>query len=143
MNQTQLSPQESTIASTKSNQLPPIPAIKQDTGELVWLVQSRSDPSRYYLLTVRGDEVSCACPQAQHHGICAHAAAVRLALQAEPQQSASQACLPNIPPPALQASLQDTRSASRREQERQQRAEAERRERALLWTDDQPFSVWK
>lgn len=130
-------------ATAKRDQLCPLPCMRQDTGEPIWLVQSRSDPSRYYLLTMSGDEVSCACPQAQHHGICAHTAAVRLALQAESQQGTTSACPSHIQPPVHQAPRQDIRSAYQREQERQRRAEAERRERALLWTDDRPLSVWK
>jgi hypothetical protein len=42
-----------------------------------------------------------------------------------------------------QASQSRNGSDSRSEQERRQRAESERRERALLWTDDRPFSIWK
>src|SRR5262245_58374543 len=120
-----------TTATAKRDQLCPLPCMRQDTGELIWLVQSRSDPSRYYLLTTTSDNVRCACPQAQHRGICAHAAAVRLALQAEHQ--------PQNQSTAPQAPRQDPRSASQREQERRQRAESERRERAVLWTDDRPF----
>jgi hypothetical protein len=125
------------------DQLCLVQATRRDTGELIWLVRSRSNPGRYCLLTVSGETIHCACPQAEHHGICAHAAAVRLALQAETQHRVLPACPPHTPSPAPQAPRQDPRSASRREQERQQRAEAERRERALLWTDDRPFSVWK
>ena len=69
------------------DQIHPFSCMRQETGDVIWLVQSRSEPSCYYLPTVSGDDVSCTCPQAQHHGICAHAAAVHLALQAEPQQS--------------------------------------------------------
>ena len=125
------------------DQLCPVQATQRDTGEMFWLVQSRSDPSRYYLLTTSGDTIHCVCPQAEHHGICAHMAAVRLALQAAPQQCGLSAFPPHTKLPAHLAPLQDPRSASRQEQERQRRAEAQRRERALLWTDDRPFSVWK
>src|SRR5262245_10340904 len=65
------------------DQICPLQGTRHDTGEPIWLVQSRSDPSCYYLLTVSGDKISCACPHAQHYGICAHAAAVRLAFQAQ------------------------------------------------------------
>ncbi len=134
---------ERAMEIAQRDQIRPVQGTRHDTGESIWLVQSRSDPSRYYLLTMSGDDVSCTCPQAQHHGICAHAAAIRLALQAEPQQGTTTAYPPPVQPPAPQAPRQDLRSASRQEQERQWRADAERRERALLWTDDRPFSVWK
>src|SRR5215831_15070098 len=71
-------------ARAKRNRLRPIPCQRLDTSEAIWLVQSRSDPSHHYLLTVSKEAIQCPCPQAQHRGICAHAAAVRLALQAEP-----------------------------------------------------------
>jgi hypothetical protein len=123
--------------------LQPIGATRHDTGEPSCLVQSRSDPTRHYLLTVNKETIQCPCPQAQHHGICAHAAVVRLALQAEPQKSTASDCPQHIQPPVHQAPYKNPRSAPRREQERQWRAEAELRERALLWTDDRPCSVWK
>ena len=132
---------ERATAIAERDQLRPILCTRRDTSELIWLVQSRSDPSRYYLLTVSGDDVSCACPQAQHHGICAHAAAVRLVRQSK-QQLDPVGTTPDQPtsPPAPRRS---PRSESQREQECRQRAEAERRERAILWTDDRPFSIWK
>lgn len=129
-------------ARAKHDHLRPITCQRLDTGETIWLVQSRSNPSRYYLLTMSGDNVHCACPQAGHHGICAHAAAVRLAIKAEPQRASAASPQPSQSTSA-QAPHHSYRSESQREQERRQRAEAERRERALLWTDDRPFSIWK
>jgi hypothetical protein len=127
-------------ARAKRDRLRPIPCQRLDTSEAIWLVQSRSDPSHHYLLTVTKQTIQCSCPQAQHQGICAHAAAVRLALQAKPPlppaNTPSEASSPSAPRRSL-------RSESQREQEREQRTEAERRERALLWTDDRPFSIWK
>jgi hypothetical protein len=130
-------------ARAKHKHLRPITCQRLDTGETIWLVQSRSDPSRYYLLTTTGNHVHCTCPQAVHRGICAHATAVGLECQAESQQGPSSACSPQPQSPAPRDPRQDPRSAFQREQERQQRADAERRERALLWTDDRPFSIWK
>lgn len=126
----------------QSDQIRPFQGTRHDTGELIWLVQSRSDPSRYYLLTVSGEHIQCACPQAQHRGICAHAAAVRLLLDIEPQPASVVLQQSNQREPP-QAPGYQHRSEFQREQERRQRAEAERRERALLWTDDRPFSIWK
>ena len=134
---------ERATAIAERDLLRPFLCTRRDTSEPIWLVQSRRDPSRYYLLTTSGDTIHCACPQAQHHGICAHTAAVRLALQAETQQSTSPNCPPHTQPRASKAPRQGARSASQREQERQRRTEAARRERALLWTDDRPFSIWK
>jgi hypothetical protein len=143
MIQTKQSPQERATAIAERDQLHPFPCTRRDTGEVIWLVQSRSDPSRHYLLKVSEETIQCPCPRAHHHGTCAHAAAVRLALQAEPQQSTMSASPPKIQPPAPQAPHQDPRSACQREQERQWRVEAEHREHALLWTDNRPFSIWK
>src|SRR5579862_1027530 len=70
------------IARAKRDGLYPIPCQRLDTSEAIWLVQSRSDPSYHYLLTMTKQNIQCPCPQAQHRGICAHAAAVRLTLQA-------------------------------------------------------------
>jgi hypothetical protein len=134
---------ERATAIAERDLLRPFLCTRRDTSEPIWLVQSRRDPSRYYLLTTSGDTIHCACPQAAHHGICAHAAAVCLALQAEPQPPVASACPPHTQSPAHQALRQDPRWDAQREQERQRRAEATRRERALLWTDDRPFSIWK
>ena len=143
MSEQHLTPLERATAIAERDQLHPLPCTRRDTSELIWLVQSRSDPSRYYLLTVSGDEVSCACPQAQQHGVCAHVAAVRMALQTQQQPNVTPTSPTQRPSAAPQAIRPDVRSASQRDQERRQRAEAERRERAILWTDDQPFSIWK
>jgi hypothetical protein len=124
------------------DQLHPFPCIRQDTGELIWLIQSRSAPSHHYLLTVNKETIHCPCPQAQHRGICAHAAAVLLTLEAEPQPPATACTLPDQST-TLSAIRRSLRSEFQLEQERRQRAEAERRERPLLWTNDRPFSVWK
>ena len=124
------------------DQIRPVQGTRHDTGEPIWLVQSRSDPSRYYLLTVSGEHIQCACPQAQHRGICAHAAAVRLILEAKPQPASGVFAQSNQTEPPQAPPCQHP-SKSQREQVHQQRAEAERREQALLWTDDRPFSIWK
>ena len=120
----------------------PIPCTRCDTGELIWLVQSRSNPSCYYLLTGSSGIVHCPFPQAQHREICAHAAVVRLTLEADPQCTSVAPPLPDQSP-SLRAPRHQHHSVSQREQEHRQRADAERRERALLWTDDRPFSIWK
>src|SRR5262245_18728615 len=96
-------------AIAERDQLRPFLCTRRDTGELIWLVQSRSDPSHYYLLIVREETIHCPCPQAQRQGICAHAAAVHLVLQAEQQ--------PQKRSTAPQASNQNSRAASRQEQE--------------------------
>ena len=81
MTQTPHSALERATAIAERDHLHPVPCTRRDTGELIWLVQSRSDPSRYYLLQVSGDNIQCPCLQAQHRGVCAHAAAVRMVLQ--------------------------------------------------------------
>jgi hypothetical protein len=130
------------VTIAKRDQICPIQGTRHDTGELIWLVQSRSDPRRHYLITAVGEHIQCPCQQAQHHGICAHAAAVRLLLEDEPQPAAVVFAQSNQTEPP-QAPQYQQRSEFQREQEQRQRAEAERRERALLWTDDRPFSIWK
>lgn len=141
MIQTQQSPEERATAIAERDRISPIPCTRRDTGELIWLVKSRSDPSRHYLLRVNDEVIQCPCPQAQHRGICAHAVAVRQARRAKPQpaQAGTPPDLPISPPTPRRS----PRSESKWEQERRQRAEAERRERALLSTDDRPFSIWK
>ena len=142
MNQDQQRSFERCTAIAERGQLRPFPCTRQDTGEGIWLVQSRTDPTRHYLLRVSGVTIQCPCPQAQYHGICAHAAAVHLVLQAKPQGAAI-AYSSVSQPTAPEAPSSQHRSEPQREQECRQRAEAERRERALLWTDDRPFSMWK
>src|SRR5689334_19930803 len=136
MTQTQLGLQEPTIAVTQSDQLSPIPVVRQDTGELVWLVQSRSHPSCTYVVMRVGDGICCPCPHYQHKGRCAHAAAVHLHVKANQQESDPEMHAPqHVHPPVQRQERGETRSAA----ERQQREDALRRERALLWTDDKPF----
>lgn len=120
------------IELAQRDQLQPIQATRKDTGEPLWFLQSRSDPTRYYLLTVASDVIRCCCQQYQHQGMCTHAAAVHLLQQTH--QHTRQAT------PATA-----TRNPAQRGQaeERQRRKEARRREEALPWTDDKPFSMWK
>lgn len=125
------------------DQIHPFQVTRHDTGELIWLVQSRRDPTRYYLITVSGDNVHCGCPQAQYHGICAHGAAVRLALQAQQQMHICPPFHEHAQPAPPKYARPQLRSEPQMEQERRQREDAERRERSLPWTDDKPFSMWK
>ena len=124
----------------------PIPCQRSDTGESFWLVPSRSDPQRYYVLFLKAGRIWCQCQQSLLGRICAHAAAVRLTLQ--PQQQ-NQAQIGKQAELETQKDSLQTRShpgPSARERgvaEDQQHAAALRRERALLWTDEQPFSMWK
>lgn len=140
MTQDRLDAQERAIVIAQQDQLRPVPARRQDTGELFWIVPSRRDPTRSYLLTREGEEIRCPCPHFQQHGICAHAAAVRLLLQV-PQQKRSTQATPRRTLPPFPASKQGVQS--RTEEECQRHEAALRRERALLWTDDKPFSIWK
>ncbi len=96
-----------------------------------------------YLLTERSGAIQCPCPQAQHRGMCAHVAAVRLAMQRREPPGTRGARVEQTKPAVSQSPRPEHSSSSRSEQERRLQAEAERRERALLWTDDQPFSIWK
>lgn len=125
------------------DQIRPVQGTRHDTGELIWLVQSRSDPSRSYLLTMSGGNVHCVCPQARYRGICAHVAAVCLAIQARQRQDTTAANPQPTQPALLPAPQRQYDAVSRGERERRQRVDAERRECALLWTDDRPFSIWK
>lgn len=121
------------IAIAQRDHLQPIPATRLDTGEQVWFFQSRSDPTRYYVLTNENGAFRCGCPQFQYQEMCAHVAAI-LVLQRLHQPSG----------PAKPAALSPQSSAQTRQaREKQYRQEAQRREDALLWTDDKPFSMWK
>ena len=122
------------IAIAKRDHIQPIPCARQDTGENVWLVQSRSQAGHYYLLTRANDRIYCQCAAAQHGQPCAHAAAIHLLLEAEP--------LPKHTTSNPRSTFRPKR-ASASAGEGQRREEALRRERALLWTDDRPFSIWK
>jgi hypothetical protein len=117
---------------------PPIQAIREDTGESLWLVPSHSDARFYVLLLSKGETVECQCPQAQADGTCPHLAAVHLAMQPRQPEPVS----PSLPQRSPSAS-RSLHPEPRNEQEQQQRERAEQRERALLWTDDRPFSIWK
>lgn len=132
---------ERATAIAERDQLRPIPSTQPGTDEPIWLVQSRNNPARVYTLTVAGDTIHCQCVRYRHRGICAHAAAVRLVLQAQ-----------QPPAPAVPATRALSRTSSshparsveqRRTEERRLREEAARRECALLWTDDRPFSLFK
>ena len=136
-------PVERPATDTESASVLPFLVARCDTGERLWVAQSRSHPACCYLLAVVGERVHCPCPQFRHRGACSHAMAVRQALlassEATPQPAAHR---PNT-------RQRPSRSQSPRhiaqlpEEERRRREVAERRERALLWTDDKPFSIWK
>jgi hypothetical protein len=123
--------------------LQPVQAIRQDTGETIWLVQSRTTPEHYYLLTVTQSTIQCLCPQFRYRGGCAHVGAVRIALCTQQSSFATLAPHEESLPPSYATSGEYTHPNPRNEQERQLIEAAERRERALLWTDDKPFSIWK
>ena len=124
MAQTNRSSLHRAIASAQRDKLSPIPCTRLDTGEGLWLVKSRSQTDTYYLVTKTNGRIQCQCPATQHEKMCTHAAAVYLLLK-QAQRS--------IP----------SKRTPRAEEERKRREEALRRERALLWTDDKPFSIWK
>jgi len=140
MNQTQLSPKAHANALDQSDRLCPIPAVRQDTGELVWIVQGCCYPSCSYVLRRIGDAICCPCPHYQYKVTCAHAAVVDRHLKASKhergtQVSNAQQSLQPLVPRKVMAEVRATK-------ERQRREEAWRHEWALLWTDDQPFSIW-
>ena len=123
--------------------LQPVQAIRQDTGETIWLVQSHTTPEHYYLLTVDQTTIQCLCSQFRYRGGCAHVGAVRNVLLKQAAASHSVACLEEYLPASQPTPRGYSHPEPRNEQERQQFEAAERRERAILWTDDRPFSVWK
>jgi hypothetical protein len=122
------------IAIAKRDHIQPIPCTRQDTGDTIWLVKSRSQAGNYYLLTRTEDRIHCPCPAAQNEQTCAHAAAIHLLLQVQRPSKHST--------PRSRNTFR-RQSASSSAEEGQRREEALRRERALLWTDDKPFSIWK
>ena len=129
------------IAIAQRDHLQPILATRHDTGEQVWLLQSRSDPTRYYVLTRENGAIRCGCPQFQHQGMCAHVAAVQLQQQQRQPSGPAKpvACSTSpqqTPPPRTPVHHSQAR-------EQQYRQKARRREKALLWTDNKPFSIWK
>jgi hypothetical protein len=127
----------------EQDHLQPVQAIRQDTGETIWLVQSRTTPAHYYLLTVDQDTVQCQCQQFRYRGGCAHVGAVRIALRPQQSPSVTMAPLGESLPASYSTSGRYTHPNPRNEQEQQLFEAAERRERALLWTDGKPFSIWK
>lgn len=129
MQQSQL---ERAITIAQRDQLHPIPCTRRDTGEALWLVQSRSQTSTYYLLTKTDGRIHCQCPAANYGQMCAHAAAVHLLLQ---QKVASA--------PTSHSPSRARPSTAYSEEELKHQHEARQRERALPWTDDKPFSIWK
>lgn len=141
MAQDHLSHLERAQAIAQRDRLEPILATRHDTDEPIWLVQSRSDPRSCYLLTRTGDTICCPCQHYHYHGICAHVAAVLLLLQKSQQECDRTAVPPR--PATRQLSAEPRKGVSRTEAERQQREAALRREQALPWTDDKPFSMWK
>ena len=129
------------IAIAQRDHLQPISATRQDTGEQVWFLQSRSDPSCYYVLTRENGAIRCGCPQYHYQEMCAHVAAILVLHQLhQPTGPAESAASPlsteQCLPPQIPAQ-------SRQAREQPYRQEARRREEALLWTDDKPFSMWK
>src|SRR5690242_9163570 len=70
----------------------PFLVARCDTGERLWVAQSRSHPACCYLLTVVGARVHCPCPQFHYRGACSHALAVQQAQlgasEASPQPAA-------------------------------------------------------
>jgi hypothetical protein len=60
-------------------------AGRTKTGERVYAVPSRSEPSRWHLVVVdpREGRLVCDCPAGQHGRICAHRAAARERLVAD------------------------------------------------------------
>lgn len=127
----------------EQDHLQPVQAIRQDTGETIWLVQSRTTPEHYYLPTVDQDTVQCQCPQFRYRSGCAHVGAVHIALRTQQSPSTTLAPREESLPSSYSTSGGYTHPNPRNEQERQFIEAAERRERALLWTDDKPFSIWK
>ncbi len=47
MNQISKSPLQRAIEIAGRDRISPIPCTRRDTGEVIWLVQSRSDPSHH------------------------------------------------------------------------------------------------
>jgi hypothetical protein len=132
MAHTNQSPLSRAVVIAQRDKLHPIPCTRRDTGETLWLVPNRSQADTYYLLTKTDGCIQCQCPAAQHGQICAHVAAVYLFLK-HAQRSAT----------STRARAVSFSGSARMVEERQRREEAQRRERALLWTDDRPFSIWK
>lgn len=128
-------------APAEPEPLNPFRVARADTGESFWMIESRSQPGRFYRLTVEGDTVWCPCPQSQYRGACAHTTALHTLLQA--QSASSHSVAPSNPPQQSLPSSEARHPAPHAAEETHWREEALRRERALLWTNDQPFSLWK
>lgn len=90
---------------------------RQDRAPL-WLVTSQRDPHQQYTVVQVGRELHCTCLAGRHRRAqCIHRTIVRKWLATQERQRGAQ--------------------------QQQQREAADRRDRALLWTDDRPFSVFK
>lgn len=136
-------PLERPASGTEPESFLPFLVARCDTGEHLWVTQSRSHPACCYLLTVVGARVRCPCPQFHYRGECSHAMAIHQALLASSEASRQPAADRPNTHQRLSRSLSPRPVAPLPEEERRCREAAERRERALLWTDDKPFSIWK
>ena len=143
MQHLQRSPLSQSSPGKELDHLQPLQAIRQDTGETIWLVQSRATPGHYYLLTVDNDTIQCPCQQFRYRGGCAHVGAVRVALPTQQSLSASGAHCEESQSASQPTPRGFSHPKPRNEQERRQFEAADQRERALPWTDDRPFSIWK
>lgn len=133
--------QAPSVAPAEPAPLRPFQVARADTGEALWLVESRSQPGYFYRLTVEGDTVQCPCPQSHYRGACAHTMALHTLLQAHLASTHTDA--PSSPPQQSPRSSVACHPTPQAAVETHWQEEALRRERALLWTDDKPFSIWK
>src|SRR5262245_4343591 len=121
MTATNQSPLGRAIAIAQRDKLNPIPCVRRDTSEALWLVPSRSQAGTYYILTKMEGHIQCQCPAAQRVQVCAHAAAVYLLLKQVHRVAPTTPTRTTSHPPS-----------ARRAEERQRREDTLRRERALL-----------
>lgn len=136
-------PEELSSDLTHGEELCCISALRQDTGETMWLVQSDHQARSFYILTRQGGVLWCPCPDYREKSACEHGAAIHRMLLPQPSQHVpSRSTAPQNTPTAPQRA-HSLHPAPRNERERRQAEAAERRKRALLWTDDQPFSIYK
>lgn len=93
-------------------------ACRRQDRAPIWLVTSQRNQEQQYMVVQVGTVFHCTCLAGQHRRArCIHREVVRRWLT--------------------------TRETQRRAQEQQRHEAAARRERALLWTDDRPFSLYK
>lgn len=160
MTQQQASELERAMAIAKERGHKVFTATINSTGATCYTVRSYRDPNTFHILHIESGRIRCDC-QYHHRGhICSHAAAVRLFLIAQRDalkqvealdaQAAEAERLANLPRALANVTTSEAENLSAVVQANggmpvaaAQPSMAARAERAILYTDNAPFSLFK